>query len=122
MQEGAEAVIASPLPVFDRAGRAFGTMLYKSEFASTSSMAAAFAQVRSVIELMMRKSPEPSLQRAWPTWSLLRYLGNPYMQLPHLAAQPRLHSAFFDWLASCFGARGAEEVKTSWEQTRGRFG
>lgn len=78
MREGAEAVIASALPVFDRMGKSFGQMLYDEDYHNDKGMAYTFADVRRALEKEYRG------HRIWPAWSLLMYHGNPYAHLPHV--------------------------------------
>ena len=78
LREGAEAVIASALPVFDRMGMSFGQMLYDRKYHNESGMAYTFGNVRRALEKRYRG------HRIWPAWSLLTYHGNPYARLPHL--------------------------------------
>ena len=78
LEEGAEAVIASPTSVFERMGVRLRTLLYRPDLlAETAAMGEAFLRVRREIEEGYRGS------RIWPAWSLLTYHGNPYARLPH---------------------------------------
>ena len=76
MREGAEAVIASAMPVFDVMGKTFGEMLFDPEYHNEKGMAYTFADVRKQLELQYRGT------NLWPTWALLTYHGNPYAKLP----------------------------------------
>jgi tetratricopeptide (TPR) repeat protein len=74
--EGAGAVIASALPVFDTMGSVFGEALYSPLFASPAGMGQTLVEVRRFLESATRS------RRVWPSWSLLTYHGNPFARLP----------------------------------------
>ena len=84
LTEGAQAVIASALPVFDPIGQIFGTSLYAPCFQSPLGMATTLLHIRRFIERILRELNSPF----WPTWSLLTYHGNPYALLPHVTDSP----------------------------------
>lgn len=77
LEEGAQAVIVSPTPIFDSMGSLFGRKLYVSN-SSSVGMADIFMAVRKGVELDYRHS-EPL---CWPGWTLFHYHGNPYATLP----------------------------------------
>ena len=76
---GAEAVIASAVPVYDAVGQAFGESLYASCCASTRGMGQTLVAIRGLLERNLRRSNS----RYWLTWMLLTYHGNPYARLAH---------------------------------------
>jgi hypothetical protein len=75
MEEGAAAVIASPLPVYDPMGELFGSSLYPGEM---KTMAENFLASRRAVEAHFANT-KPNV---WPLWTLLHYYGNPYASLP----------------------------------------
>ena len=80
LHEGAEAVVASPTPVYDPVGARLGRLLYDAAFADERGMSYTFAAVRGLAEEYFRDQPY------WATWTLMQYHGNPYAQLPHTSA------------------------------------
>lgn len=81
MEEGAEAVVACALPVFETMGVSLGGQMYNGGLSKHPAMAGHFAMVRAVIEAGFRSADSP----LWPAWTLMRYHGNPYARLPHVA-------------------------------------
>ncbi len=117
LAEGAEAVIASALPVYDVVGQMFGEALYAPTFASSKGMGQTLVEVRRLLERSTRQS------RMWPTWTLLTYHGNPYARLPHVEdveAKPdeSRGSGFLDRLAKWLGLRDASEAAELLRQVR----
>ncbi len=123
LDEGAAAIIASALPVYDQMGRVFAEALYRPGFECSTGMAWTFAAVRAVVERAARKSS------VWAAWTLLAYHGNPYARLPHHAeaAEPVAAASasgfkrFFASLASLCGFRDASQAANEVERIRGRI-
>ncbi|GAF71385.1 unnamed protein product [marine sediment metagenome] len=87
LDEGAEVVIASPLPVYESMGTRLGVGLYDPELAPGSRcLGETFLHLRCLIERRYRG------RHIWPAWSLLAYHGNPYTRLPHVG-QPARNSS-----------------------------
>ena len=78
LEEGAQAVIASPMPVSESMGKTLGELLYNPAFSRPEGMAWTFFEARKRMERAYRDT------HMWPTWALMHYHGNPYAQLPHI--------------------------------------
>jgi len=117
LNQGAEAVIASALPVYDAMGKILGESLYSPLVASTGGMGATLVRVRRLLASVSRSS------MMWPTWALVTYHGNPYVELPHAI---RLSSRCDDtrWLgllkriARWLGLRDATEARDLMQELR----
>ena len=83
LEEGASAVIASAVPVFDRVGRLFSEFLYCPALHTIGEMGQGFLEARALLERVLRASESP----VWPTWTLLSYHGNPHIALHGLHPQ-----------------------------------
>jgi tetratricopeptide (TPR) repeat protein len=80
LQEGAEAVIASPLPVHDSVGQILGSAIYDNRLASLNGIGETLLMARRrLAETVCREDP-----RVWPSWMLITCHGNPFAYLPHL--------------------------------------
>ena len=79
LRHGAQAVIASPTPVFDVMGQQFGTTFYDYTRGGVVPAADAFMKARKFVEKLHRDGNSPF----WPAWMMLSYHGNPYAYLPH---------------------------------------
>ena len=82
LEQGAEAVIACALPVFDKMGEFFGKHLYTLGLPGSLGMGWQFAQVRGLLEDRFRRLDS----RLWPAWTLFHYHGNPFAHLLHVPA------------------------------------
>jgi len=80
LEEGAEVVVGSPLPMHVSTGVMLGHWLFDKAFADSRGLAWTFARVRAYIEMHARMKNLPT----WAAWALLSYHGNPYAQLPHM--------------------------------------
>jgi hypothetical protein len=122
LQEGAEAVIACGLPVFNRMGEFFGKLLYSFTSARSPGMAWHFAEVRALVEEYFRQMPS----LLWPAWTLLHYHGNPFVRLPHADhVQPAVRSAAMrdvSSLAEVLKLPGTQEAETLLGNIRRRLG
>lgn len=78
ISRGAEAVIASALPLDDDFAYEFGVLLYDRRFTRDGGMAQTFQSVRKYLATESRKCDSFR-----PSWMLYTYHGNPYALLPH---------------------------------------
>ena len=78
LAEGAAAVVASPLPIYDRVGLALGTRLYAQDGDGIG---------QTVLGIRRRLAATVCAQRPrlWSAWMLIACHGNPYARLPHQA-------------------------------------
>jgi hypothetical protein len=86
LREGADAAVASPMPIFDAVGLAFGSSLYASELADNRGLAWTVARARALTYAMTQSLPPPLPL----TWALIHYHGNPYLQFEKPQPSPRL--------------------------------
>ena len=81
IEEGAGAVIASPLPVFEGMGVTLGESFYQPDtWSKYGATAEIFMNVRLKIEKEFRG------KSIWPAWVILAYHGNPFAVMPHAPA------------------------------------
>ena len=122
LEQGAKAVIASPMPVFDAMGRLLGELLYKDYFLSEPDMARAFMAARAAVEWAFRKAQSP----IWPAWTLMHYHGNPFACLPHAppaGAEPGrgLVARVAQLLKDTLGLRDLAEAEEALAEIRARM-
>jgi hypothetical protein len=80
LSEGAEAVIASALPVKLGIGLALGESIYQPWRGGAEGLGRGLVCTRRLMARAFRDRPD------WATWTLLAYHGNPYAMLPPGAA------------------------------------
>jgi hypothetical protein len=122
LEQGAKAVIASPVPVSDAMGRLLGELLYKDYFLVEPDMACAFMKARATVEWAFRKARSP----IWPAWTLMHYHGNPFARLPHTPpAQSKpergLLASAAQFLKDTLGLRDLTEAEEALAEIRARM-
>jgi CHAT domain-containing protein len=129
LEEGADAVIASGLPVLDDMGAAFSELLYfdRGDKEDSRGMAWRFAAARAFVERVWRDTKSPY----WPAWSLFTYHGNPYAHLPHIAdgrnaaraaGKENRRGNLFARMAKAMGLRDGAEAERTYQEVRSRLG
>jgi hypothetical protein len=122
LEQGAKAVIASPVPVFDAMGRLLGELLYKDYFLSEPDMACAFMEARAAVEWAFRKARSP----IWAAWTLMHYHGNPFARLPSAPPPepqlgPGLVARAAQFLKDTLGLRDVAEAEEALAEIRDRM-